>query len=150
MGSGFFDRLIENFEKQLKAAEEEANAFASEFLLPSKEVKKALAVPLTFTNLKNLKMTWGVSMGALARRARDVESATAAAYRRTCVFLSSCGYRKHEPDFGLKRETPALVDGLMCSLLERGEDLDELLMLSPPRLSARYPNVFKGGTRMTG
>ena len=135
---------------EMKVAEDEANTFASEFLLPSEEIKKELAVPLTFTNLKHLKIKWRVSMGALARRARDVEAATVTAYRRTSIFLSSCGYRKHEPDFGLKHEKPTLIDSLMCSLLEHGENLDDLLLLSPPRLSARYPNVFKGGTRMTG
>jgi len=135
---------------EMKVAEDEANAFASEFLLPSAEIRKELAVPLTFTNLKHLKVKWRVSMSALVRRARDVESTTVTAYRRTCVFLSSCGYRKHEPDFGLKHENPTLIDKLMCRLLERGEDLDDLLLLSPLRLSTRYPNVFKGGARMTG
>lgn len=135
---------------EMKVAEDEANEFASEFLLPAADVKKDLAVPLTFSNLKRLKMKWGVSMGALTRRARDVEAATAATYRRTCVFLSSCGYRKHEPDFGLEQETPTLVNKLMCNLLEQGVNIDDILLLSPRRLEKRYPKVFKGGMRMTG
>lgn len=134
---------------EVKVAEAEADSFASEFLMPASTILKDLSVPLTFTNLKKLKEKWGVSMSALARRAKDIGIISPSVYRRTCVFLSSCGYRKREPDFGMVNEKPRLMDNLMSRLLEQGENIDELLLLSQPRLSLRYPNVFKGGVSMS-
>lgn len=121
-----------------KTAEREANAFASEFLLPEEDVSNDLRVRLTFDNLRKLKIKWHVSMAAIARRANDLGIANDRDYRTTCYFLASSGYRKHEPDFGQKSETASLLRNLIVSLLERGENPDDILMLSAPRLSKRY------------
>lgn len=131
---------------ELKTAEREANDFASEFLLPEKDVRTDLSVPLTFTNLKNLKIKWRVSMSALAHRALEIGVATDAVYRRTCVFLASCGYRKHEPDMGIDREEPQLVKRLLNELVDQGVDVNELLLLSEKRCKSRYclPNTEGG------
>lgn len=52
--------------------EDEANEFASEFLMPEKEIKPLLK-RLTLPILGTLKQQWGVSMRALIRRARDLQ-----------------------------------------------------------------------------
>lgn len=121
-----------------KTAEREANAFASEFLLPEDDVKKDLHVKLTFENLRTLKIKWHVSMAAIARRANDLGVVNDREYRTTCYFLASSGYRRHEPDFGLGREAATLLRRMVSVLYERGENPDDLLMLSEPRLARRY------------
>lgn len=46
-------------------AENEANRFASELLAPASEVKKALPPHVTLSALFDIKMRWGISIGAL-------------------------------------------------------------------------------------
>ena len=128
--------------------EAEANEFAAELLFPKAEAVKELAVPLTFTNLRNLKLKWRMSMSAIARRARDVEAVSDSSYRKTIFFLQSSGYRKREPLFGLAPERPALLESLMNRMIEQGRNPDDLLHLSPNRFRKRYQD-FKIGGPMT-
>jgi len=128
-----------------KTAEREANAFASEFLLPEDDVKNDLHVKLTFENLRKLKIKWHVSMAAIARRANDLGVVNDREYRTTCYFLASSGYRKHEPDFGLGQESPGLLREMLFKMMERGENPNDLLMLSEPRLFRRYGIKATGG-----
>lgn len=128
--------------------EAEANEFAAELLFPKAEAIKELVVPLTFTNLKNLKLKWRMSMSAIARRARDVEAVSDSSYRKTLFFLQSSGYRKREPLFGLAPERPVLLETLMNRMIERGQHPDDILHLSPDRFTKRYKD-FKIGGPMT-
>ena len=128
--------------------EAEANEFAAELLFPKVDAVKELAVPLTFTNLRNLKLKWRMSMSAIARRARDVESVSDSSYRKTLFFLQSSGYRKREPLFGLSPERPVLLETLMNRMIERGQHPDDILHLSPDRFRKRYKD-FKIGGPMT-
>ena len=44
----------------------QANEFAAEFLLPAEMLRQEIRLPLTLTNLADLKSRWGVSMEAIA------------------------------------------------------------------------------------
>lgn len=128
--------------------EMEANEFAAELIFPKADAIKELAVPLTFTNLRNLKLKWRMSMSAIARRARDVKAVSDSSYRKTLFFLQSSGYRKQEPSFGLAAERPILLESLMNRMIEQGHNPDDLLHLSPNRFRKRYQD-FKIGGQMT-
>lgn len=79
-----------------ESLEQEANEFASEFLMPENEIKKSL----TYINLQkliNLKRQWKVSMNALLKRATDLKTLTYSQSRYLWMQMASKGYRKQEP-----------------------------------------------------
>ena len=98
-----------------KERETEADRFASAFLAPAADIEGELTPPLTFTRMKLLKQKWRMSMQSLVRRARDLGTIDEDQYKRTCIFLSTCGYRKREPSCGVPFEQPSRV---MSAILE--------------------------------
>lgn len=87
--------------------EEEANAFAAEFLMPAKEIKPQLR-NLDMAKLADLKRHWKVSMQALIYRARTLEMITERQQRTWFMRFNKLGYRKTEP-VEIPREEPALI-----------------------------------------
>ena len=79
--------------------EEQANAFASEFLAPADTVLAELTGLRTgdFRRLLTLKERWGMSIAALIRRAYDLDQITERQYREFNVRLGQLGWRKAEP-----------------------------------------------------
>jgi len=88
-------------------AESEADQFASEFLMPAREIRDDLR-GLTIAKAANLKLKWRVSMQAIIRRAKDVGAITADKYKSLCVQISQLGYRKNEPN-PLELEHPKML-----------------------------------------
>lgn len=82
--------------KHPERVEDEANEFASEFLMPEAEIKSSLKL-ITLPLLGNLKQQWGVSMRALIRRARDLQMIDDKIYRNYQIVFSKKGYNKREP-----------------------------------------------------
>ena len=76
--------------------EQEANMFASEFLMPEREIKSSLGA-LDLARAAQLKAYWRVSIAALILRARDLEIISRQKASRLYVQLSSLGYRRVEP-----------------------------------------------------
>ncbi len=64
--------MHDSFPEGLKKIEDEADKFASEFLLPEEAMRSAIEPPVTLTNLGELKPRWGVSIAALIVRARQL------------------------------------------------------------------------------
>lgn len=87
---------VMHFSTALGDAEDEANAFASEFLMPRAEIRSDLR-NLDLSGAARLKQVWGVSMAALITRARDLGMMTESTYRRMFTSLSSRGFRREEP-----------------------------------------------------
>jgi len=75
--------------------EDEANRFASEFLMPSKEIAPDLG-GMTLGKAASMKPLWRVSMAALIRRARDLGRTSQRDYQRLMRRLSTTGQRKRE------------------------------------------------------
>ncbi len=73
--------------KHPERVEDEANEFASEFLMPEAEIKSSLK-RITLPMLGNLKQQWGVSMRALIRRARDLQMIDDKIYRNYQIIFS--------------------------------------------------------------
>lgn len=91
--------------------ETEADRFASEFLMPAREVGRELR-GLTLSRAAALKSYWKTSMASIIRRAYDLEFLTERQYRYLYMELSKRGYRKCEP-VEVKPEQPALFDEII-------------------------------------
>ncbi|HEY1579904.1 MAG TPA: ImmA/IrrE family metallo-endopeptidase [Terracidiphilus sp.] len=76
--------------------EEEANKFASEFLMPESEIKHQLR-NVRLPNLALLKRIWKVSMGALLERAKQLKTITASQYRYMRMNFGKLHYNTREP-----------------------------------------------------
>ena len=74
--------------------EDEANKFASEFLMPSDAISNSLR-GLKLQYLVELKRYWLTSMASIVRRAKDLKCITK--YKYFSIELSRRGYRKSEP-----------------------------------------------------
>jgi Zn-dependent peptidase ImmA (M78 family) len=115
--------------------ESEADRFASELLMPEKEIGPALT-GLTLQRAAALKPIWKVSIAALIRRARDLHKITDSQYRRMFVRLSAQGYRAQEP-FPIAVEEPTTVRELVgfhkTTLGYSDQDLARLLFTTDPQ-----------------
>lgn len=87
--------------------EDEANAFAAEFLMPAKEIKPQLR-KLDMAKLADLKRHWKVAMQALIYRARTLGTITERQERSWFMRFNKLGYRKNEP-VETAREEPTLI-----------------------------------------
>jgi len=95
--------------------EDQANNFASAFLLPRAAfLREFPADRLEWKNILELKKRWGVSMQAIIRRAYDLSLITAVQYRNAHVYFSRTKQRSNEKgEEFIPVETPEIVvDGL--------------------------------------
>jgi Zn-dependent peptidase ImmA (M78 family) len=77
-------------------AEREADAFASEFLMPAAEIRPQLN-RLDLARAALLKRYWKVAMSAIIRRARDLGRIDDRRYQSLNVQISQRWWRKIEP-----------------------------------------------------
>jgi len=83
---------------QGQKAEQEANAFASAFLMPRASVLANARRLASVPQLIELKKYWTVSVAALAYRLHAVGLVTDWHYRSLCIDIATRGYRKQEPN----------------------------------------------------
>lgn len=81
---------------EYRNVENEANDFASEFLMPADHIKSSLR-NLKLSDLAELKRYWLTSMASLIRSAKDVGSISYDRYRYLNIELSRKWGRKNEP-----------------------------------------------------
>lgn len=97
-------------------AENEANQFAAEFLLPEIEMRPVLR-NLTTANLLTLKRHWGVSMEALVERTHGLELLSGRERSAFYKKMSARGYLTHEPGSeALNPERPAFPTKIAIEL----------------------------------
>lgn len=84
------------FVQDSRNKEEEAHAFASEFLMPAIVIKPQLT-NLKLSDLLSLKSFWATSMGAIIRRAYDLKVIDQKKYTYFNIEFSRYGWRKNEP-----------------------------------------------------
>ncbi|MFD8652773.1 helix-turn-helix domain-containing protein [Streptomyces mirabilis] len=118
-------------------AEQEANAFASAFLMPRRSVVAHMPkAPFTDQILKG-RTIWKVAALALAYRLHDLEMLSDWQYRNVIVELSKRGYRTGEPG-GIQRETSQVFTKVFKALRARGisaADIAAAINLEPDELS---------------
>lgn len=123
--------------------EHQANAFASEFLMPEADIKNHL-YGLNLSKLAALKPYWRTSMAAILKTASELKCITEGSARYLWVQLSSRGYRKREPvELDLQAEPPTLL-GEIFEFYRRDlgyspDDLARLLAVSMSDLRTWYP-----------
>src|SRR5262249_10300310 len=76
--------------------EGEADRFASEFLMPGREIVAELN-PFSLHRAAALKPYWKISMAALVRRAHDLKCISNRKYEYLNTQLAKLGYKKCEP-----------------------------------------------------
>lgn len=89
---------------------EEARAFqfAGALLIPASVVRRRVTESLTLHGYMRIKADYGISIGAILRRARDLGVISPARYRSLSIQLSSQGWRYNEP-VDVPSEQPRLL-----------------------------------------
>lgn len=120
--------------------EDEADLFASEFLMPSIEMKPLLS-NVTLPVLANLKMYWKVSMASILVKARDLDKVSPRTYSYLWMEMGKAGYRRREP-VNIPSEEPTTFRKLMSIYRNKlNHDLSEIshvLALNEPETKLLY------------
>ena len=109
--------------------EDDANAFAAEFLMPEEMIRPQLH-NLTTGRLHDLKRLWGVSMRALIERGYHLRTVTAQDRRYLYKRIGALGWRTREPvSDELALEEPHLVGQIGRALMEHHSPSEIAAML---------------------
>jgi Zn-dependent peptidase ImmA (M78 family)/DNA-binding XRE family transcriptional regulator len=98
-----------------KGAEQQADRFASAFLMPEADVKNELSYVGSLNYILRAKKRWKVSAMALAYRLHILGLISDWTYRSFCIDLGKLGYRSGEPD-GVERETSVVLAKVLAAL----------------------------------
>jgi Zn-dependent peptidase ImmA (M78 family)/transcriptional regulator with XRE-family HTH domain len=101
------------------AAEQEANEFASAFLMPRDSIIAHMPSSALIDQIIYGKRIWDVSALALTYRMHDIGMLSDWHYRTTCMELGERGYRNGEPEDTI-RETSQLLDKVFRMLRKKG------------------------------
>lgn len=93
--------------------EEDANAFAGEFLMPDSDIRASF-YPVTIDQLARLKLRWHVSMAALLKRAETLGVITDKSAAYLWAQMSRYGYKRQEPH---EDQIPIEKPSLLCELI---------------------------------
>ncbi len=128
--------------------EEDANVFASEFLMPSHDIKEDLAHHrIDLRLLIDLKPIWRVSIGALLQKAKELEYISDSNYRRIIIQMNALQIRRTEPA-PIPLENPSLVKEIIDTYINEFkytiEDLQNAMAISQEDYIRFFsPFVFK-------
>lgn len=137
-----------------RVVEDQANHFASEFLMPADEISSLLPRSTTgkgWNTLAHLKEHWGVSMAALLFRARALGVMSDVSYRNAMISISQKGWRRAEPGSVSLLEMPSLLPKAIEVLEQAGISAEQVvegpgLPLSVfETISSRVPNRKRAG-----
>lgn len=109
---------------QGKAAELEANRFASAFLMPHDDVVATVPFVRNLDQLVQAKKRWGVSVSALAFRLHKLGRISDWSYRTFCIQINQ-RFGKDEPD-GLAPERSAVWRSVLTALWKEGVSRDRI------------------------
>lgn len=109
-----------------RASEPEANAFASEFLMPRAGVLAQQLHNASVERILSAKRKWGVSAMALAYRLRTLGLLSDWRFHQAVKHLASMGYRKDEPGSTLVRESSKLLAKVFEVLRDRGDTVADI------------------------
>jgi Zn-dependent peptidase ImmA (M78 family)/DNA-binding XRE family transcriptional regulator len=98
-----------------RVAEEQANAFASAFLMPASDVLAILPRIHTLNQVIEAKKRWAVSVMSLIHRLNRLKIMSDWQYRMFCIDATELGYRRSEP-FGIPREHSVVWQKVLTAL----------------------------------
>jgi Zn-dependent peptidase ImmA (M78 family)/transcriptional regulator with XRE-family HTH domain len=91
------------------AVERQAHAFAAEFVAPAEHMHDELPARADWRRFIELKQVWGLSIGALLFRARELGVMPENAYRRAVTEMNDRGWTRNEPGDNRSAERPVLL-----------------------------------------
>lgn len=115
-----------------RTAEQDANDFAAELLMPEHIVSRDLKTKdLTTARLIDLKAVWGVSIQVLYERAYQFHMVSSEARQKFYRYLNSKGWKRNEPyPEVVTEERPELAASVVEELRARGLDMTEIASLT--------------------
>jgi Zn-dependent peptidase ImmA (M78 family)/transcriptional regulator with XRE-family HTH domain len=121
----------------------EANRFASEFLMPTRDIKNDFESP-SLSKFMDLKLYWGTSMQALMYKAWQIGSLSDRMYKYYVIEMSKRGFRKREPvEANHLVEEPQTLRTIIKAHIQdldySIDDLSELFGLLPDDIERLYP-----------
>lgn len=108
-----------------REAENEANAFASSFLMPSSDIKAVLPSVRFLNEILQQKKRWKVSAAALAYRLHKLEILSDWKYRDFCIAMTKKGYNRDEP-YPMPREKSVIWKKILQSLWLEKRSLSDI------------------------
>ncbi len=135
-------RSVDSVQKTEDEREDEANRFASEFLLPRMQCKMDL-LGLRFNDLPYKKQYWKVSKQALIMRAHQLGCITDAIKQKYFMNLSYAGERKQElgyVDIDQPKIVKMMVELHLTELDYTLEDLSDMLGYKPKDINRIFLN----------
>jgi Zn-dependent peptidase ImmA (M78 family)/transcriptional regulator with XRE-family HTH domain len=103
------DDPVEILGKDGRAVENEANQFASAFLMPRATLLATVPRAPRLAELIQIKREWKVSLASLVYRLHSLEAISDSHYRYLCMDMSRKGYRTQEPFPMPERETSQIL-----------------------------------------
>jgi Zn-dependent peptidase ImmA (M78 family) len=143
-----------------RVAEDQAQMFASAFLMPSAAIRPELPTRFDLSKFIALKRRWRVSVQALLYRARTLGTISEPAYKRAMMKISMWGWRTGEPNSIPDVEEPYVLAAAIALMhQERGigaaevanqvaipMDLIEAFVIQPhPRLRVTPNTIIRPG-----
>lgn len=129
-----------------RQAEEQADKFASAFLMPKSSILATVPFSPTLNELVTLKKRWKVSLSALVRRSHDLGLSSEWHYRQLSIELSGKGFRKSEPNGMNEREKSLVIEKVFSKIkskgIKRSELLKELNLPSDEVSALTFNNIF--------
>ena len=98
-----------------RAAEEQANSFASAFLMPESDLLAKAYRIYSINHLIDLKSRWKVSLMALCYRLHKVGLLTDWKYREHCIRITQNGFNRSEPN-AINREQSVVWNKVLNAL----------------------------------
>jgi Zn-dependent peptidase ImmA (M78 family)/transcriptional regulator with XRE-family HTH domain len=109
--------------EEFKQMEDQANHFASAFLLPEDAFLSMVSADTTLDGYKELKKYWRVSIGAMVHRARDLNVISLSRYTSLQKQISMRKMRHKEPlDDVLPVPQPSMLKQAFDAILQAGID----------------------------
>lgn len=108
-----------------REAENEANAFAGSFLMPSSDVRAVLPKVRFLNEVLHQKKRWKVSAAALAYRLHKLEIISDWRYRDFCIEITKKGYNRSEP-YPIARESSVVWKKILQSLWSEGKTVQNI------------------------
>lgn len=131
-----------------KEKENHCHWFAGAFLIPSKPFEDRFGVNRIKIALKELiaiKAEWGISLGAVMKRACNLGLVTPGRYKTFCIVSAKNGWTKNEPgrwvgEENSKRVEPLVLRALAQELISTSKAAG-LLGISLPELAEKFETI---------
>ncbi len=130
-----------------REAEDQANRFASEFLMPRADVLAHVGDVYSLDQIIRLKRRWKVSVAALNYRLHKIGITSDWRNRDLCIQIARQGFHKNEPD-GIDRERSMVWEKVLKLLWEDKKTfrvIAQELSLPEPEVSALIYGVITNG-----